>query len=68
MMGSVAWYYNAGQGLYYWTEAYKMSATQFAREVSDMLGTDITAGDISAASRQSEVDAMKRRASTLIYV
>ncbi|MBR3591612.1 MAG: hypothetical protein IKL46_02040 [Clostridia bacterium] len=67
-MGCMAWYYNAGQGVYYWTEGYTLSATQFANKVSQMLGKSVTAGDVSAAMRQSDIDSMNRRASTLIYV
>lgn len=68
MSGSYAWYYNAGQGTYYWTESYTMSATQFAREVSEMTGRNLSASDISAANRQSDIDGVQRRATTLIYV
>ena len=67
-MGSYAWYYHADGRTYYWTESYNMSATQFAREVSRMTGKSLTASDISAASRQADVDRLKNIASPLIYV
>ena len=67
-MGSYAWYYHADGRTYYWTESYKMSATQFAREVSRMTGKSLTASDISAACREADVDRLKNIASPLIYV
>lgn len=67
-MGSYAWYYHADDRVYYWTESYNMSATQFAREVSHMTGKSLTASDISAASRQADIDRIKRIASSVIYV
>lgn len=67
-MGSYAWYYNAGNSIYYWTESYTMSATQFAREVSNLTGKILTASDISAASRQADLDAVKKRSKQMIYV
>lgn len=67
-MGSYAWYYHADDRVYYWTESYNMSATQFAHEVSHMIGKSLTASDISATSRQADIDRIKRIASTVIYV
>lgn len=67
-MGSYAWYYHADDRVYYWTESYTMSATQFAREVSRLTGKSLSASDISAANRQADVDRLKRIASSLIYV
>lgn len=67
-MGSYAWYYHADGRTYYWTESYNMSATQFAREVSRLTGKSLTASDISAASRQADVDRLKNIANPLIYV
>ena len=42
-MAAVAWYYCAGNSVYYWTKAYDMSATQFAIAVSERIGRTITA-------------------------
>lgn len=67
-MASYAWYYHADGYTYYWTESYNMSATQFAREVSHLTGKSLSASDISSASRQADLDRIKRIASTLIYV
>lgn len=67
-MGSYAWYYNAGNRIYYWTESYTMSATQFAREVSHATGTTLSASDISAAERQADIDRIRYLASTLIHI
>lgn len=57
-MAAVAWYYCAGNSVYYWTKAYDMSATQFAIAVSERIGRTITASDVAQAIRQKEVDAM----------
>ena len=65
-MAAVAWYYCAGNSVYYWTKAYDMSATQFAIAVSERIGRTITASDVAQAIRQKEVDAMMRRASQAI--
>lgn len=67
-MGSYAWYYHAGNGVYYWTYSHDMSTTQFAREVSKLIGKSLTASDISAANRQADLDAAKRRSSQMIYI
>ena len=67
-MGSFAWLYNAGNGIYYWTESYNMSTTQFAREVSRLTGKSLSASDISAANRQADLDAAERRSTQMIYV
>lgn len=67
-MGSYAWYYNAGNRKYYWTRSYVMSATQFAREVSELTGKTLTASDISAADRQADIDRIEKLADTLIYI
>lgn len=55
-MAAVAWYYCAGNSVYYWTKAYDMSATQFAIAVSERIGRTITASDVAQAIRQKEVD------------
>ena len=44
-MAAVAWYYCAGNSVYYWTKAYDMSATQFAIAVSERIGRTITASE-----------------------
>lgn len=62
-----AWYYNAGGGTYYWTESYNMSTSQFAREVSHLIDKCTSAADISAGT-SAGFEALKKRASTLIYV
>lgn len=67
-MGSIAWYYNAGQGTYYWTESYTLSASQFAYEVSRMIGRSISASDVSAAYSQHDLNGVESRASIMIYV
>lgn len=67
-MSAFAWYYNSGNRIYYWTESYTMSATQFAREVSERTGRSLSASDISVASNQADVDSMKARASQVIYI
>lgn len=67
-MAAVAWYYCAGNSVYYWMKAYDMSATQFAIAVSERIGRTITASDVAQAIRQKEVDAMMRRASQAIYI
>ncbi len=67
-MGAYAWYYNAGHGVYYWTESYSMSASQFASEVSDRIGIRITASDTSVAYRQSDMDAVESRAMALYHI
>lgn len=67
-MASYAWYYHADGFTYYWTESYNMSATQFARVVSEMTGKSLTASEVSAANRQADIDRIKKIASTLIYV
>ena len=54
-MAAVAWYYCAGNSVYYWTKAYDMSATQFAIAVSERIGRTITASDVAQAIRQKEV-------------
>ena len=65
---TIAWYYNAGNRVYYWTESYTMSATQFAREVSRHIGKSISASDVSACERQADLDAKRRIASEFIYI
>lgn len=67
-MGAMGWYYNAGNGVYYWTTSGDMSATQFAREVGSIIGKSLSASDVSEVKRQSEFDAMKKRASQAIYL
>ena len=46
-MAAFAWYYGAEHSVYYWTEAYTMSATQFAIAVSERIGRTITASDVA---------------------
>lgn len=53
-MAAVAWYYCAGNSVYYWTKAYDMSATQFAIAVSERIGRTITASDVAQAIRQKK--------------
>lgn len=65
---TVAWYYNAGNRVYYWTESYTMSATQFAREVSRYVGKSLSASDISACERQADLDSKRKIASEFIYI
>lgn len=65
---SVAWYYHAADRVYYWTESYTMSATQFAREVSKRVGKSLSASDISACERQADLDSKKRIAKEFIYI
>ena len=67
-MAAFAWYYGAEHSVYYWTESYTMSATQFAIAVSERIGRTITASDVAQALRQNDVDAMIRRASQAIYI
>ena len=67
-MSSYAWYYNAGNGIYYWTNSYDMSASQFAREVSSIVGRSLSASDVSAASGQSDLNSVERRARQMIYI
>lgn len=67
-MAAFAWYYGAEHSVYYWTESYTMSATQFAITVSERIGRTITASDVAQALRQKDVDAMIRRASQAIYI
>ena len=57
---TVAWYYNAGNRVYYWTESYTLSATQFAREVSRLTGNSISASDVSACERQADLDSKRK--------
>ena len=66
-MAYYAWYYNAGQGTYYWGESFKMSCTQFAQEVSSLTGKKLGPGDISAATK-NDMDKVERRASNLIHI
>lgn len=67
MGANYAWYYNAGDRTYYWTESFNMSATQFANEVSELIGKPLTASDVSAADKKG-YDSMLRRAARTIYV
>lgn len=55
-MGSYAWHYHANDRVYYWTESYNMRATQFVREIWHMTYKLLTASNISAASRQADID------------
>lgn len=67
-MGCYAWYYNAGQGVYYWGKAFEMTCTYFAHEVSNIIGESLGPSDVSAANSKSEMDAVERRANRLIYI
>ena len=67
-MAAFAWYYGAEHSVYYWTESYTMSATQFAIAVAERIGRTITASDVAQALRQKDVDAMIHRASQAIYI
>lgn len=67
-MGAYAWYYYAGTGTYYWTEAFNMSTTQFAREISGLVGKSLGPSDISEARSRSDLDSVKRRALEMIYI
>lgn len=64
-MSAIAWYYNVGDGIYYWADSWSMSATEFANKVSSEIGKNLTAADISAPTKLSDVEAMKRRAISL---
>lgn len=67
-MGCYAWYYNAGQGTYYWGEAFMMSCTHFAQEVSKFTGENLGPSDVSAANSKAEMIAVERRALRLIHI
>ncbi len=67
-MACYAWYYNDGNGTYYWAEAFKISCTSFAQEVSALTGKRLGPGDVSAAVNKSEMDKAERRASKLIHI
>ena len=67
-MAAFAWYYGAEHSVYYWTESYTMSATQFAIAVSERIGVPITASDVGQDLRQKVVVAMILRASQAIYI
>ncbi len=67
MSDTYAWTYNAGNGVYYWTESFTMSATQFAREVSSKVDKSLSSSDVSAETK-SGMDAVERRARQLIYI
>ena len=54
--------------MYYWTESYTLSATQFAREVSRRIGKSISASDVSACARQSDLDSKRKIALEFIYI
>lgn len=52
-----AWYYNDhSTGRCYYVRSHEMSVTEFAREVSKVIGRIISASDTSAAYRQSDLD------------
>ncbi len=67
-MGCYAWYYNAGQGTYYWGEAFEMSCTYFAQQVSELTGRNLGPSDVFAANSKTEMNAVERRASNLIHI
>ena len=65
---AVAWLYHAGDRVYYWTESYTMSTTQFAREVSRCIGKSLSASDISVCERQADLDSKRKIALKFIYI
>lgn len=67
-MSNIAWYYHTDDRVYYWTESYTMSTTQFALEVSDRIGKSISASDVSACTRQAQLDVKRRIAKEFIYI
>lgn len=67
MSDTYAWTYNAGNGVYYWTKSFNMSATQFAREVSSKVDKSLSSSDVSAETK-SGMNAVERRARQLIYI
>lgn len=58
-MGAYAWCYYTNEGREYWTEAFKMSATDFAIKVSGILHKDICSQDL-AALNQKDVQRKKK--------
>ena len=67
-MGAYAWYYYAGLASFYWCEAYKKSATQFAYDVSEIIGKPLGPEDISKADSRAEFEALCRRSLEMIYI
>lgn len=56
-MGAMYWIYNdTTSDTRYYVEAYAMSVTDFAKQVSDIIGRTITASDTSYADRQKDLD------------
>ena len=54
---NVAWYYKDwNRDIYYYTESYSMSATEFANRISDILGKNVSASDISVATNWREIE------------
>ncbi len=58
-MGAYAWCYYTDDGKQYWTEAFKMSATDFARIISGIMGIDVHPGDL-ATLNQKDVKSRQR--------
>jgi hypothetical protein len=54
---NVAWYFHDKEsGNFYYTESYTMSVTNFASEISEIVGYTVIASDISAATNWKEVE------------
>lgn len=47
-MGAYAWCYYTNDGRQYWTEAFKMRATDFAIIVSGILGIEVLPKDLAS--------------------
>lgn len=56
-MAAMYWYYHDYErDTRYYVEAYQMSVTQFANEVSQLLGRKINPSDTSYVDRQRDLD------------
>lgn len=56
-MGAMYWiYHDMTSDTHYYVEAYTMSVTEFAKQVSRIIGRTITAGETSYADRQKDLD------------
>lgn len=60
--GAYAWSYNAGNGVIYWGKAFNMSAYQFARDVSSLIGKSLRDSDVSEVKSKTELESVKTRA------
>jgi len=49
-------YYDSRSMTTYYTESYSMSASNFAQEVSILIGKTISASDVQDVKRQSDLD------------